>query len=122
MTATLTKILKSIGVTLGILSTGLFLAAEIHAWWVITPKGILCENPDFGVMWNMDSMVPMQFRLMSYRAGGGAFRDLGFLLPAAALLTLGLTVVVGAGTQCLEKVLGRMNNLRSRGSEARLLS
>ena len=94
MSGTRAKILKSIGVTLGILTACLFLAAEIHAWGVIAPKGILCENPDFGVMWHMESMVPMQFRLMSYRAGAGAIRDLGFLLPAAALLALGITLVM----------------------------
>lgn len=105
MSATLTKILRSIGVTLGILSAALFLAAEIHAWWVITPKGILCENPDFGVMWHMDSMLPMQFRLMFYRVGGGSFTDLGFLLPSVAVLALGLTLVIRSGLHYLEWAL-----------------
>ena len=112
MSGTLTKILKSVGVTLGILSFCLFLVAEIHAWWVITPKGILCENPDFGVMWHMDSMMPMQFRLMSYQAGGGAFRDLGFLLPSAALFALGLTLAIGMGMQYLERALERRERWR----------
>jgi hypothetical protein len=107
MSDTLTKILNSIGLTLGTLSFALFLAAEIHAWGVVTPKGILCENPDFGVMWHMDSMVPMQFRLMSYRAGGGEFRNLGFLLPSAALFVLGLTLLVGTGMNYLERALER---------------
>jgi hypothetical protein len=70
----------------------------------------------------MDSMVPMQFRLMSYRAGGGTFRDLGFLLPAITLLTLGFTLVCGMGVNYLEDAIRRMNNSRSKGSESRLLS
>jgi hypothetical protein len=116
MRGTLTKILKSIGVTLGILSAGLFLAAEAHAWWVIAPGGILCENPDFGVMWHMDSMVPMQFRLMSYRAGGGAFGKLGFLLPASALLALGFTLVIGMSMHCLEEALNKQSRRKSTSS------
>ena len=111
MTRALAKILNSIGITLGVMDFALFLAAEIHAWWVISPTGILCENPDFGVMWHQDSMVPMQFRLMSYRAGAGDFRDWGFLLPAAALIALGSILLIGMGANYLEEALEKRKRL-----------
>ena len=111
MSRALSKILNSIGITLGVLDIALFLGAEIHAWWVVSPTGVLCENPDFGVMWHQDSMVPMQIRLMSYRAGAGDFRDWGFLLPSAALLALGSILLIGMGANYLEETLEKRKRL-----------
>ena len=69
----------------GVLAWALFIAGELHAFWVLRPL----RNLDHAwIVFADDSIVPFQFRLASYRAGAGAFGDPGCLLPAAFGLAL----------------------------------
>ena len=54
----------------GVLAWALFIAGELHAFWVLHPL----SNLDHAWMvFADDSIVPFQFRLASYRAGAGDF-------------------------------------------------
>jgi len=66
--------------TFAALAWALFIAGELHAFWVLRPW----SNLDHAWMvFADDSIVPFQFRLASYRAGAGDFGDPGVLIPAS---------------------------------------
>jgi|GEM_PF-6599055 len=74
----------------GVLALALFIAGELHAFWVLHPM----TNIDHAWIVADDSIVPFQFRLASYRVGAGAFGDPGFLIPAAFGLALAVYLVL----------------------------
>lgn len=77
--------------TFGVLAWVLFIAGELHAFWVLRPM----SNIDHAwIAFADDSIVPFQFRLASYRARVVAFGDPGFLIPAALGLSLAVYLVM----------------------------
>ena len=72
---------------IGFLALGLFVVGEVHAFWVLRPMHDLDHAL---IVFGDDSLVPLQFRLASYRAGAGAFEDPGFLIPSAFGLILAI--------------------------------
>ena len=84
MTQPALKILGLARRGLGFLALVWFLAGELHAFWVLRQF----DNANHAVMFWIDSIIPMQFRLMAYRAGAGCYQDPGFLLPAGFMMLL----------------------------------
>ena len=80
------KLLEVVESIFVFLAMGIFIVGEVHAYVVLQPF----SNIDHALIFSMDSVVPMQFRLMAYRMGGGQFGDPGVLLPLAGFFVVGI--------------------------------